>query len=232
MGRNDDIWSMNTQNQEQVKDRKPRLLDLFCGAGGCGVGYSRAGFDVVGVDIAPQPRYPFEFHQADALEFLAEHGREFDAIHASPPCQAYSLSKNNGAVRDAPRLIPSVREALSLVERPWVIENVVGAPLFFAVELCGASFGLGIPGFDLPRHRLFECSHLILAPPCQHRRGKTIGVYGHGTNRWHREKMGRNLKEREKAEAMGIDWMNRFELSQAVPPAYTQWIGERLIGTV
>lgn len=208
---------------------RPRLLDLFSGAGGCSVGYHRAGFDVVGVDNSPMPRYPFTFYQDDALEFLAAHGHEFDAIHASPPCQAYSRSRNNGCHQDAPMLIGAVREALYRLSIPWVIENVVGAPLFFALELCGTSFGLQASGYDLPRHRLFECSTLILGPPCSHRRGQTIGVYGNGTNSYHRQKMGRCLKDSEKKEAMGINWMTRKELTQAIPPAYTHFIGKQLI---
>ena len=207
-----------------------RLLDLFCGAGGAAVGYHRAGFtEIVGVDHKPMPRYPFEFVQADALEYLREHGQEFDVIHASPPCQAYSRSRNNGAAKPCPMLVPDVRACLQQTGRPWVIENVEGAPLHFPVLICGAYFGLGIAGYDLPRHRLFESSHLIMVPPCQHRRGRTIGIYGGGTNQAHRQKLGRNIREAEKRSAMGIDWMTRKELTQAIPPAYTEWIGRRLL---
>jgi len=205
---------------------RPKLLDLFCGAGGCAMGYHRAGFDVVGVDINPQPRYPFKFIQADAMTFPLD---GFDVIHASPPCQAYSRSRNNGMVKDSPRLIHLVRERLILTGKPFVIENVEGAPLHFPVLICGASFGLGTGDMQLSRHRIFESSHLILVPPCIHKRGKTIGVYGNGTNSWHRERIGRNIKESEKREAMGIDWMNRKELTQAIPPAYTEWIGRRIM---
>lgn len=218
-----------------------RLLDLFSGAGGCSVGYSRAGFEVYGVDNRPMPRYPYpeRFEQRDAIEALRtliDGGTvcglrlaDVDAIHASPPCQAYSRAANNGSGRDAPRLIEEVRALI--VESgvsAWAIENVEGAPLHFAATICGASFGLGASGYDLPRHRMFECSHLLIVPPCRHRRGKTIGVYGNGTNSWHREKMGRCLTEREKALAMGIDWMNRAELTQAIPPAYTEFVGRQL----
>ena len=142
---------------------RPRLLDLFCGAGGAAVGYHRAGFDVTGVDINPQPRYPFEFHQADAIHYLAEHWQEFDAVHASPPCQSYSTgvsSKSSKWVptlgKDEPALIGAVHERLVHLELPWVIENVMGARkhmpgLWFV--LCGAMFDRPIP-----RHRVFSTS--------------------------------------------------------------------------
>lgn len=208
---------------------KARLLDLFCGAGGASMGYHRAGFEVVGVDNRLQPHYPFEFHVADALEYLAEHGHEFGVIHASPPCQAYSISRNNGCHKDAPRLIAPVRNALIIVSKPYVIENVLGAPLLNPIMICGASFGLGVAGFDLCRHRYFETTFPLLSMSCQHRRGKTIGVYGNGTNSWHRHKFGRCVSIKEMRVAMGIDWMTRKELTQAIPPAYTEWIGRQII---
>lgn len=132
--------------------RKPRLLDLFCKAGGAGYGYWQAGFDVVGVDIEPQKRYPFTFIQADALEYLARHGGEYDAIHASPPCQAFSKMKNpDKAHRKAhPDLVDPVRELLMRTGRPYIIENVPGAPLLSPVTLCGSQFGLKVY-----RHRVF-----------------------------------------------------------------------------
>ena len=195
------------------------------------MGYHRAGFEVVGVDIKPQPHYPFEFHQADALTFPLN---GFDAIHASPPCQDHSLlHRNYGAAGHGTAwMLNETLAALHAQERPWVVENVVGAPLPSAIELCGASFGLGASGLDLNRHRRFQMSFYVLAPPCQHRPGKTIGVYGNGTNAWHRAKLGRNLTIAEQREAMGIDWMSRAELSQAIPPAYTEWIGHRLAALV
>jgi DNA (cytosine-5)-methyltransferase 1 len=133
----------------------PRLLDLYCGAGGCSVGYSRAGFEVTGVDIKPMPRYPFAFHQADALEFLAEHGHEYDAIHASPPCQRYSRgSKQSHTGHLHPDLIGATRSALLATGRPYVIENVADAyrTLRAGLLLCGAMF----PGLRTYRHRLFD----------------------------------------------------------------------------
>lgn len=198
---------------------KPRLLDLFCGAGGAGMGYARAGFEVVGVDIEPQPHYPFEFHQADALTFPLD---GFDAIHASPPCQAYIRGGLQGGGH--PRLIEPVRERLS--SRRYVIENVPGAPLRTEVELCGSMFGLPIR-----RHRRFESNALsaLLVPPCNHSR-PIVGVYGnpHGdAGAW----PGMLPGSRETwAKALGIDWMEAHELSQAIPPAYTEWIGRQLIG--
>jgi DNA (cytosine-5)-methyltransferase 1 len=211
--------------------RRPVILDLFSGAGGAAVGYHRAGFDVVGVDINPQPRYPFEHHVADAMTFPLD---GFDAIHASPPCQDHSqLHRNYGAPSHGTgHLLEATLERLRDSGLPWVIENVVGAPLPSAFVLCGATFGLGASGMDLNRHRQFETSFPMLAPPCQHRRGLTIGVYGNGTNKWHRKKLGRNLLIAEMREAMGIDWMTRDELTQAIPPAYTQFIGEYLLEAV
>lgn len=204
---------------------KPRLLDLFCGAGGAAVGYSRAGFEVVGVDIKPQPRYPFEFHQADALTYPLD---GFDVVHASPPCQRYSMAvRNQGRPDDWPDLVPPMQRRLG--GRDYVIENVPGAPLQHPVTLCGSMFGLGTDELELRRHRLFECSPFLLAPPCNHDGRVSIGVYGHGTPTWHRKKLGRNVSTDEMREAMGIDWMTRDELSQAIPPAYTEWIGRQLL---
>ena len=158
---------------------KPRLLDLFCGAGGCSVGYSRAGFDVVGVDNRPMPRYPFTFVQGDALEYLAAHGGEFDAIHASPPCQRYSVLAAMHPDREYPDLLQPARELLEASGKPWVIENVETAPmereanLFgFGVLLCGSMFGLGVPRGYLRRHRCFETSFPVPQPACDHFLGR------------------------------------------------------------
>jgi len=207
----------------------PKLLDLGCGAGGATRGYQQAGFHVTGVDHRPQPHYiGDEFVLADMLEVPLG---GYDAIHASPPCQDWSvLHRNYGAAAHGTGwLLEATLSRLRGQALPWVVENVVGAPLPSAIELCGASFGLGASGLDLNRHRRFQTSFPLLAPPCQHRRGKTIGVYGNGTNRWHRTKLGRNLTTAEQREAMGIGWMNRAGLAQAVPPAYTRFIGEALL---
>ncbi len=234
---------------------RPRLLDLFCGAGGAGMGYHRAGFDVVGVDIAPQPHYPFEFHQGDAMTFPLD---GFDAIHASPPCQAFSPLRNMWNAREHPDLIDATRQRLKAAGVPYVIENVPGAPLPDAVTLCGSVFHLGCEDAELRRHRHFEINpHPVLVPPCQHGwKAATIGVYGHaggystrtreriaqrviGVYGGHRRDRRRRMETSpqsfstaQRAEAMGIDWMTGNELSQAIPPAYTEWIGERLLAAL
>ena len=196
------------------------LLDLFCGAGGCSVGYHRAGFDkIVGIDIKPQKHYPFEFVQADALEYCAVHGCEFDAIHASPPCQHYSSMQHITKNRDKwPDLIGPVRELLISTGKTLVIENVVGAPIRIDLLLCGSMFGLNII-----RHRIFESNvpMPLLTPTCHH-----DNVY----DPWHKDGVG----QREKlSEAMGIDWfMTRPEDREAIPPAYTEYIGKYLLGAL
>ena len=207
---------------------RPRILDLFSGAGGAAMGYYRAGFDVVGVDIAPMPHYPFEFHQADALEYCAEHGREFDAIHASPPCQRYSESTSERCRKNHPDLIGPTRNALLATGRPFVIENVEGAigELINPIKLCGTQFGLPIW-----RHRLFECPAIkfFLVPPCKHI-GRPILITGMGSTP--RKDKG-NLRYKspiaEKRVAIGIDWMTTHEITEAIPPAYTEFIGKYLL---
>jgi DNA (cytosine-5)-methyltransferase 1 len=213
----------------------PTLLDLYCGAGGCSVGYRRAGFDcIVGVDVNPQPRYPFAFVRADAIEYVKRYGDRFDAIHASPPCQRYcSLNAVWGNAHRHPDLVDATREALLATGRPYVIENVPRSPLRGAVCLCGSSFGLGVR-----RHRLFETNWLVgdYPPACDHAgQGRVFGVYGRpGGNSlrdYHRRGRGGALRgsTQDWREAMGIDWMTGDELSQAIPPAFTQWVGERLL---
>jgi DNA (cytosine-5)-methyltransferase 1 len=208
------------------------LLDTFCGAGGAAVGYHRAGWTVIGVDHRPQPRYPFEFHLADAFTFLQDHGTEFDLIHASPPCQAYSSTRYLNPHVTYPDLIEPLRELLHQVGRPYVIENVVGAPLIRPVLLCGLTFGL-----KLFRHRLFECSPWILGPPHIPHGTRRIGKDGYtcvaGGGDTARDTV--TPDHRSKAawqQSMGIDWMTTRELKQAIPPAYTQWIGEQMIHAI
>lgn len=212
--------------------RKPRLLDLFCGAGGAAVGYARAGFEVVGVDLVAQPHYPFEFIQEPyeaALFDLMNNWPEgtFDAIHASPPCQAYSVAaqsqRNLG--KEYPDLLAQTRVLLERTGLPWVIENVPGAPMRADYKLCGCQFGL-----ELRRVRLFETSWhgFAMLPPHFHPHVVPC-VTGHGTPSWIRKQLGYNPTIKQYHEAMGIDWMNRDELSQAIPPAYTEFIGKQLL---
>jgi DNA (cytosine-5)-methyltransferase 1 len=209
---------------------RPRLLDLFCGAGGAAMGYHRAGFEVVGVDIKPQPHYPFEFHQGDALTWPLE---GFDVIHASPPCQAFSqLNLHNRRLHGD--LLPATRERLSGLI--YVIENVPRAPLLEPIELCGAFFNLEAEGHQVRRHRLFESSLALAAPPLPHHHTwPTLGIYGdHGRTRRRSNRINDGqLPAREALRlgslAMGIDWMSWRELTQAVPPAYTEFIGREVI---
>ena len=232
---------------------KPRLLDLFSGAGGAAVGYHRAGFEVVGVDIQKQPRYPFAFIQGDAMDTMRYliggwsvrdvvgirySLKDFAAIHASPPCQRYSRASRHAADdRGYPDLIKTTRRLLEDSGVPFVIENVIGAPLESNIVLCGVSFGLGEGVWFLSRHRQFECSVLILSPGCPgHPRKKApLCIAGHGTPSWGRERISRltGRTTQPKAlcrRAMGIDWMTWQELTQAIPPAYTEFIGLKLIG--
>ncbi len=246
---------------------RPRLLDLFCGAGGAAVGYSRAGFDVVGVDLAPQKNYPFPFVQADALLFLrnlieaeglvngqgwgAECGEganatggmllgDFDVVHASPPCQGYSRLRHLPWLkgREWPRLIEPLRVLLWLTGLPWIMENVEDAPMGGLV-LCGRMF-------DLPvyRHRRFESSHLLLAPTHE----QHTQVIGHGrmvndrrrtlrsgsaSGSWGESEIvtvaGGQFKKQQGIRALGIDWMTVAEMCQAIPPAYTEYLGRQLL---
>lgn len=221
-----------------MSEATPRLLDLFCGAGGAAMGYARAGFDVTGVDIEPQSHYPFAFLLADALDYVATHGHDFDVIHASPPCQAYTGMRRItiarfGAVRtEHPDLIAATREILQSNGRPYVIENVQNSPLRTQFILCGAAMGLA----GLARHRHFESNILFPAPPpCAHRKQpQSIGVYGkcpdgrRTSYRHHR--LGRVCHSLEEGQRiMGIDWMDWHELKEAIPPAYTEWIGKHLL---
>lgn len=216
-----------------------RLLDLYCGAGGAAVGYHRAGFShITGIDTRNQPRYPFDYIQADALEYLAAHGHEYDAIHASPPCQAFvALAKVSTGQNNHPDLLTPTLAALQPLTTPWVVENVETAPMPATVILCGSSFNLKVR-----RHRKFASNIFIPAKPCQHKdQPYVIGVYGSGAGarghfRWdpQRKKMrnfGRQARyTAEASDAMGgLDWMVRREMNEAVPPAYTEYIGRYLL---
>lgn len=210
----------------EMTERKPLALDLFCKAGGASMGLHRAGFGVIGVDIEKQPRYPFAFIQADALMPPFDLS-SFDFIWASPPCQDYSALKGL-STKERGRLIPAVRSMLKSSGAFYTIENVVGAELFDPICLCGSMFGLGVW-----RHRLFEMSvRPLFSPLCNHRLcPKPIDVTGTGGPFNGMRKTtggGISRKPRDLAharEAMGIDWMSRAELSQAIPPAYAEFIG-------
>lgn len=218
------------------------------------MGYSRAGFDVVGVDVASQKNYPFEFHQGDAIEYLLAHHHEFDAIAGSPPRQLYSTMRVGlWQDRQHPDLIAPTRAAMMSTGKPYVIENVESARrlLVNPIMLCGTMFGLGTAeGNQLRRHRYFECSFgWPMTPPCQHnqysavpvygggqngdyhnppRKAKTVGVYGHSGGQSVRDGVV-NFNADKRREAMGIDWMTNSELSEAIPPAYTEFIGRHLL---
>lgn len=229
---------------------RPRLLDLFCCAGGAAMGYYRAGFDVVGVDIKPQPRYPFLFILGDVIDILsimlkgekilANDGKwygieDFDAIHASPPCQEYS-SLRSLKTKDFPKLIKQTRDVLIQSGKPYSMENVPGAPLVNPLLLCGTMFGLRVQ-----RHRYFEnninlhfapyvCNHWGKTPPRNDKRGKDkstslerydfITVTGH------------DFRNADASIAMGINWMTNAELAEAIPPAYTEFIGKHLMKAI
>lgn len=211
-----------------------RILDLFCGAGGAAKGYHDAGFEVVGVDISPQPNYPYTFIQSDAMYMLEQVGflRTFDAIHTSPPCQSYSdLAHRNGNGASWPRLIDPVRKLLDDSGLPYVIENVEGAPLIDPVVLCGVMFD----ELRVIRHRLFETNWTLTAPP----HGKHPLVFTYDKRKRHYGKLnqdtsyvqvtgGGNCTVANKRSAMGINWMTGHELNESIPPAYTEWIGKQL----
>ncbi|MEU7764539.1 DNA methylase [Nocardia sp. NPDC049190] len=211
---------------------RPRLLDLYCCAGGAGMGYHRAGFEVVGVDIAPQPHYPFEFHQADALEFLTAHGHEFDVIHASPPCRDHTTLVSRAGVDGSGWLLDATLHQLAGQPVAWVVENVMGAVMRADLVLCGSMFGL-----RTYRHRKFAIDPRIpLLPPLP----------------WHPAHTARTSTKKRRRDfdagmhisitgdvgswlgpaCMGIDWMTGAELCQAIPPAYTEHLGRHLLPAV
>lgn len=224
---------------------RPLLLDLFCGAGGAAVGYHRAGFDVVGVDKDPQPDYPFAYYRHDAIAFLKQAVMRPDvpnpwwswhnlaAIHASPPCQAScNLTKGTNAGRVYPQLIPKTRELLQAIGLPYVVENVQGAAVRRDLTLCGEMFGL-----DVIRHRYFECSFPVAKPTHVKHRGRVSGmrhgvwyegpyfaVYGDG---------GGKGSVAQWQQAMGIGWTdNRKSIAEAIPPAYTEYVGAQLLSAI
>lgn len=222
----------------QASGAPPRLLDLFCCAGGAGMGYARAGFSITGVDVVVHHRNPHPVIQADVLSlsprWIAEN---FDAVHASPPCQGYSSMRHAPGAKGAPRLIVQTRDLLKATGLPYVIENVemAAVEMHRPVMLCGTMFGLGAQGHDLHRHRLFEASFPLVAPICRHSERPVIGVYGgharcrsakHGGRRTVDAWVGGHYAAA--SQALGIDWMTLAEMSEAIPPRFTEWIGFQL----
>jgi DNA (cytosine-5)-methyltransferase 1 len=202
-----------------------RLLDLFCSAGGAGMGYHRAGFEVVGVDIAPQPRYPFEFHQADAFEYLKEHGHEFDAIHASPECRDHTPLTSVAGTTGTGWQLSEIIGLLEHFGKPYVVENVGAARFEHNLLLCGdRNFGL-----RTVRHRKFRCAGFSVPQP-PHPKGPHSAPTSTKKRRadWDRGyhvSVTGDVSTYVGSLAMGIDWMTGNELSQAIPPAYTEYIG-------
>jgi DNA (cytosine-5)-methyltransferase 1 len=210
---------------------KMKLLDLFCCGGGASKGYELAGFEVVGVDNQPQPKYRGTFIQADAIEYLIAHGHEYDVIHASPPCQKWSLASMQHRLKgkDYPDFISVTREYLIASGKPYVIENVPGAPLINPITLCGSMFSAANGGqLRTYRHRLFESNLPLTAPKCHHK--------------WPNAKMGRPAKEWEfihfvghytdakiVREMLGLEWLSKKEIAQCVPPQYTEFIGRQIL---
>lgn len=214
-------------------DGRPVLADWFSGAGGAGRGYQLAGFHTVGFDVRPQPRYPGCFVQADVMTAPLE---GYDAYHASPPCQDYSKSMRHLATGRRGKLIDAVRDRLDATGRAWVIENVPGAPLpvqsdlfgRHGIELCGSMFGLELFGLRIYRHRLFEASFPLTVPRgCDHSRPAFNPHWGEGRERIFAAN-GRDDPERPWRQCMGVEWMHHLEARQAIPPAYTEYVGAAL----
>lgn len=216
-------------NLSVITPRKQRALDLFCSAGGAGMGYHLAGFEVVGVDIEPQPRYPFEFHQADAFDYLLAHWHEFDVIHASPMCRDHTPLTSVAGFTGTEWQVAEIREALISTAKPYVIENVMAAPLRkgISIVLCADNMGL-----RTVRHRRFEPGggleltqpqHVSHSAPTATKRRRERWNQG-----WHVSVTG-DVGTYVGPEAMGINWMSGNELSQAIPPAFTRFVGEQVL---
>jgi DNA (cytosine-5)-methyltransferase 1 len=215
-----------------------KLLDLFCGAGGCSVGYARAGFDVVGWDSVAQPDYPYQFHQGDAMGVLADRDylAGFDVIHASPPCPFYSHASNaSGTAANHPALIEPVRDALRAWGGAYVIENVEGAgwAMDHPLLVCGWAMGLR----HIRRHRLFESNVWLMSPGCLCPRGDSVSVFGDAGEDRRKATIaarGGTMRKRvdlpDAAALMGVEWItSRKAVSNAIPPAYTEYVGAQLV---
>ena len=206
-----------------------KLLDLFCGAGGASAGYAAAGFEVHGVDLKHGKRYPYTYVRADVLDVLRDKNylNQFDVIHASPPCQTHSITQHlrnaQGKTTSKLDLIPETRAALIESGKPYIIENVPGSPLINPIQLCGSSFGLKVR-----RHRLFESNMALIGSVCNHKlQGRPIGVYGSLNDEI--PKGGKTAATIDEARnAMGISWAIWTELVEAIPPAYTKYLGGKL----
>lgn len=202
-----------------------KIMDLFSSAGGGAMGYHRAGFDIVGIDIAPQRRYPFEFHQADAFAYLSEHHEEFDAVHASPECRDHTALTSRAGFKGTGWQLAEIRRMLEEIGKPYIIENVPGAPMRKDAVLCGGMFGL-----RTYRHRWFESNvpltapehpkHVIRTSTKNRRRDWGAGLHVSVTG---------DVGTYVGRQAMGIEWMTGNELSQAIPPAYTEHLGRQLM---
>lgn len=207
---------------------RPKLLDLFCCAGGAAKGYEQAGFCVDGVDLEDfSKRYPFRFFRGDAVEFIKEHGHKYAAITGSPPCQPYTLAQriqNN----EHPELVEPTRDAMVAAGKPWIIENVVGAPLIDPVLLCGSMF----PGLRVYRHRLFESNIALQAPPHPEHVAKLTKMGRAPRPGEFMHVVGNFSGVAQAREAMGISWMVRDELREAIPPAFTKYLGRFLMEAV
>lgn len=206
-----------------------KVLDLFCGAGGASMGYHLAGFEVTGVDVKHGKRYPFTYVRGDVMDLSIDYLQSFDLIHASPPCQTYSITRNlriaQGKQTSKLDLIEPVRKMLIESGKPYIMENVKGAPLIDAIQLCGSSFGLKVR-----RHRLFESNLELKGSECDHKaQGRPVGVYGSLNDEIPQGgKTATNIVEAR--EAMGIDWMIWTELVEAIPPIYTKYLGDQWAG--
>lgn len=203
------------------------VLDTFCKAGGSSKGWVDAGYEVVGVDIEPQPHYPYEFHLGDAIEFIYKYGSEFFIVYGGPPCQRYSsITRTAGTSSNHPDLIAPTRKAMQSTGRPYIIENVPGAPLINPIMLCGTMFGI----LEI-RHRYFECNPAINVspPPCNHHR--PVVKHGRPPDRTkHFHGITGHFSDVEWArEIRGTPWMNQEELAEAIPPHYTKWLGKHIL---
>lgn len=209
-----------------------KSIDLFCGAGGAAMGLHQAGFEVTGIDIVYQKNFPWNRRLIvkDVMTVSIDYLREFDLIWASPPCQKYSIMRRGRwKKREHPDLIEPVRKMLKESGKPYVIENVPGAPLIDPVMLCGSMFGLEInEGNQIRRHRSFECSFPARQPECRHNNLRTVNVYGNSGGYSKRDGI-QFFKTQDWRDAMGIQWMTGKELSQAIPPAYSKYIAEQFL---